>query len=40
MPWRLVDISLPLKDGVGSDLPSMMPKFDHMDHHYPNLHRS
>jgi hypothetical protein len=33
MPRRLVDISLLLKDAVGSDLQPMLPKIDHMDHH-------
>ena len=33
MPRRLVDISSPLKAGILSDPPHMLPKIEYMDHH-------
>jgi kynurenine formamidase len=33
MPRRLVDISSPLKAGIASDPPHMLPKIDYKDHH-------
>jgi kynurenine formamidase len=33
MPRRLVDISSPLKAGIRSDPPHMLPKIEYMDHH-------
>ena len=33
MARRLVDISSPLKAGIRSDPPHMLPKIDYMDHH-------
>src|ERR1700676_3935352 len=33
MPRRLIDISVPLKAGIKSDPPHMLPKIEYMDHH-------
>jgi kynurenine formamidase len=33
VPRRLVDISSPLKAGIQSDPPHMLPKIEYMDHH-------
>ena len=33
MPRRLVDISVPLKAGIRSDPPDMLPQIEYLDHH-------
>ncbi len=33
MPRRFIDISVPLKAGIASDPPHMLPKIDYRDHH-------
>ncbi|MBL6454301.1 cyclase family protein [Belnapia sp. T6] len=33
MPRRFIDISVPLKAGIKSDPPEMLPKIDYIDHH-------
>ena len=33
MPRRLVDISVPLKAGIASDPPNMLPQIEYQDHH-------
>lgn len=33
MPRRIIDISSPLKNGIASDPPHMMPKIEYHDHH-------
>ena len=33
MVRRIVDISSPLKAGIASDPPHMLPKIDYKDHH-------
>ena len=33
MPRRLIDISVPLKAGIVSDPPHMLPRIDYLDHH-------
>ncbi len=33
MPRRLIDISVPLKAGIASDPPYMLPQIDYLDHH-------
>ena len=33
MPRRLIDISVPLKAGIASDPPNMLPQIDYDDHH-------
>ncbi|HYZ34788.1 MAG TPA: cyclase family protein [Crenalkalicoccus sp.] len=33
MPRRFIDISVPLKAGIASDPPHMLPQIDYLDHH-------
>ena len=33
MPRRLIDISSPLKAGIKSDPPHMLPQIEYLDHH-------
>ena len=33
MPRRLIDISVPLKAGIKSDPPHMLPQIEYLDHH-------
>ena len=33
MPRRLIDISVPLKAGIASDPPHMLPQIEYLDHH-------
>jgi hypothetical protein len=33
MPRRLIDISVPLKSGIRSDPPHMLPEIEYLDHH-------
>ena len=33
MPRRLIDISVPLKAGIASDPPHMLPTIEYLDHH-------
>ena len=34
MPRRLIDISVPLKAGIKSDPPHMLPQIEYLDHHH------
>ena len=33
MSRRIVDISVPLRAGIASDPPHMLPEIDYLDHH-------
>ena len=33
MPRRFIDISVPLKAGIASDPPDMLPQIEYLDHH-------